>query len=315
MLFNSFKHLFRIKVQKMVACYKQYDTIPPAPDTVELLQHTLKTVKTRAFVFWWVINGNGFVYHLKPLFMNGRHFSFDEQILFGLEPKTETPNYEIALLCIVTAGTYITYIVSNITSLLIITAGYSEARALTLGGELRHLWDDAEQYYKENFDDQYKEGTDPKADKEINKYIRKRLRRIAQSHSININLVINLDDIFREAIAVEFLLLSLSLIADLLADLRHTYIIMPFPLMQVGMDCFTGQRLMNAGIEFENAIYDSKWENFDSNNRMMVLLILQMAQKNLTLSAGGVVVLGFASLMSLFKKIYSAYTTLQSTMK
>lgn len=81
------------------------------------------------------------------------------------------------------------------------------------------------------------------------------------------------------------------------------------------MDCFAGQRVMDASAMFEASVYDCKWENFDKSNMKLVLVILQNAQKTMTLSAGGVRTLSFSALMSVFRGIYSAYTALRSTMK
>lgn len=246
----------------------------------------------------------------------GEAISFKYFNLFtGLEPMLETPNYQIALVNIITSVNFICFIVSNITGLLIITTGYSEGRLLALSQELQNLWQDALQHYRDNFDANYEEnGHDKRAKMELNKYIKHRLFIIQKSHFTNINLVKSIEDIFRNAIAVEFLLLTLSLIADLLGGLEHTYIIMPFALMQVGMDCFTGQRLMDASLEFAAAVYDCKWENFDASNRRTVQLMLQISQKTLILSAGGVAALSFGCWMSLMRSIYSAYTALRSSM-
>lgn len=246
----------------------------------------------------------------------GEAISFKYFNLFtGLEPMLETPNYQIALINIITSVNFICFIVSNITGLLIITTGYSEGRLLALSQELQNLWQDALQHYRDNFDASYEEnGHDKRAKMELNKYIKHRLFFIQKSHFTNINLVKSIEDIFRNAIAVEFVLLTLSLIADLLGGLEHTYIIMPFALMQVGMDCFTGQRLMDASLEFAAAVYDCKWENFDASNRRTVQLMLQISQKTLILSAGGVSALSFGCWMSLMRSIYSAYTALRSSM-
>nr|AXF48785.1 odorant receptors OR38.2 [Lobesia botrana] len=53
------------------------------------------------------------------------------------------------------------------------------------------------------------------------------------------------------------------------------------------MDCFTGQKLINANKVFEDAVYTCRWEDFDVNNRKLVLLLLQNSQKTMRLSAGG----------------------------
>nr|AIT69891.1 olfactory receptor 39 [Ctenopseustis herana] len=306
-------YYYQDNVQSMVGRYIEYDTTTIPPAAASLMLATMRNVKKRALLFGVVMMGNGFAYNLQPLFKPGRHLMDDDQILYGLEPMLETPNYQIALVNIILSVNFICFIVSNITGLLIITTGYSESRLLALSLEIQDIWQDALQHYRDNFNANYIEDKyDETATTELNKYVKHRLFHIQKSHFTNINLVKSIEDIFRYAIVVEFFLLTLSLIADLLGGLEHTYIIMPFALMQVGMDCFTGQRLMDASFVFEAAVYDCKWENFDASNRKTVQLMLQISQKTLVLSAGGVTALSFGCLMSMIRSIYSAYTALRS---
>nr|AXF48794.1 odorant receptors OR49.2 [Lobesia botrana] len=307
---------YQDNVQSMVDGYLAYDTLPPAPSTVGLMAATMTNVKKRAMLFWAVMMGNGFVYNLQPLLMPSRHVLYDEHVLFGLQLILGTSNYLLALVFIFTSVAFICYTVSNITGLLIITTGYSEARMLALSAEMCQLWNDARLHYDKNFNVDYtKNSKDKLAFKEMNKYIKMRLKRIVQSHATNINLVKKIEDIFREAIATEFALLAVALICDLLGGLEQTYIILPFALMQVSMDCYIGQKLMEASEIFEAAVYSCNWEEFDAPNMKSVLMILKMSQKTLTLSAGGVSTLSFGFLMLLIKSVYSAYAALRSTME
>lgn len=148
-------------------------------------------------------------------------------------------------------------------------------------------------------------------DKVINENIRRRLYEIVKIHTTNINLVLQVESMYRGAIAAEFLLLTLGIIVELLGRLENTYLQIPFALMQVGMDCFSGQRLMDASIAFEKAVYACKWENFDVSNMKTVLLMLSMSQKTLRLSAGGVTNLSFTSMATVIRIIYSGYTALR----
>nr|UPN65193.1 odorant receptor 8 [Phthorimaea operculella] len=150
--------------------------------------------------------------------------------------------------------------------------------------------------------------------REINVYIHKRLAEIIKSHSMNINLLAKVEGVFRIAIAFEFLFLSIGLTAELLGDLGKTYIQLPFALMSVSIDCLIGQRIKDASMAFERAVYDSKWENFDVTNRKIILLMLRNSQKVMKLSAGSVATLTLECLMVVLKTTYSAYTTLRSTM-
>lgn len=91
-------------------------------------------------------------------------------------------------------------------------------------------------------------------------------------------------------------------------------VLVPFALMQVGMDCLMGQRVMDAGAVFEDVLYDCKWERFNKSKMKTALVMLVNAQKPMTVSAGGVTTLNFVSFMTIIKSIYSTYTTLRSTM-
>ncbi|KAJ2943000.1 hypothetical protein O0L34_g15190 [Tuta absoluta] len=263
-----------------------------------------------------------------------------------------SPYYEIAFI-INSIGVYVTcYPSANISALFIIIAGYIEAQMLALAQELTFVWTDAlKNHNKANIITHLKDPNSEEirvasSDKEVtsitmptyhqsenefsiisekgfnhrerqialNVYIRKRLAEILKSHSMNINLLAQVEGVFKIAIAFEFILLSIGITAELLGDLGKTYIQLPFALMSVSIDCLIGQRIKDASMAFERAVYDSKWENFDATNRKIILLMLRNSQKVMKLSAGGVATLTLECLMVVLKTTYSAYTTLRSTM-
>jgi hypothetical protein len=203
---------------------------------------------------------------------------------------------------------------------LIILSGYVEAQLRALSVELLNLYADSENqtFHSYNTDldifDSHEIRTEMNAgtNNEVNKTVAARLRVIAKAHMTNIELLGQVQNIFRGAFAFEFVILSIGLIAELLGGLQNTYMQVPFAIIQVGMDCLVGQRLMDACNVFEVAVYSCKWERFNATNMKTVLLMLMNSQKTMTLSAGGIRVLNFACLMSVFKSIYSAFTTLQS---
>lgn len=218
-----------------------------------------------------------------------------------------------------TGGIFVTvYLPSNITSFLIIVTGYVEAHVLALSEEMIQLWKEAENHY-DNREFVNNEGITHREHYEekyivINKFIKNRLKDIIKIHIININILKQVEAVFRGAIAVEFTLLIISLTAVLLGGIENTYMQIPFGLMQVAADCFTGQRVIDACVIFENAVYSCKWEKFDSNNMKTILLVLRNSMKTLKLSAGGLSTLSFPCLMSVMKSIYSAFTALHSTL-
>lgn len=306
----------------------------------------MRTAKKRAIVFWCVIIGNGFLYILKPIILPGRHLMEDLYIIpgkfnlyicgkftvpkvnlvinitffAGLEPMFETPNYHIAFVLMAMGVCVSVYFPSNATALQIVISGYIEAQMLAWSAEFVNLWEDADKYYANyrripaiNTNSNLK-GFSNEKDIVVNKYVNQRLRDIIKAHAINLSLFSEMEKAFKGAIAVEFSLLMVGLIAELLAGLQNTYMEVPFALMQVGMDCFIGQKVIDASIEFERAVYHCKWENFNTDNMKLVLMVVMTSQRTMTLSAGGITKLNFVSLLAIIKMIYSAYTTLSATM-
>lgn len=219
----------------------------------------------------------------------------------------ETPNYEIALFTLSASTVLIGQITSNITAFHIIITGYVEAQMRALGGELIHLWEDVQ--------NKHRTGDLITEKVTFNNSVKERLRMIAKRHVVTLSLHKGVDRLFRGAIVVEFLLLVLALVAELLAGLKNSYMEVPFALMFVATDCWTGQRVVDASDFFEASVYDSKWENFDKGNMRTIFLLELMSQRTLTMSAGGVAVLNLACFMAISKYIYSTYTTLESVMQ
>ncbi|KAG6463261.1 hypothetical protein O3G_MSEX013775 [Manduca sexta] len=306
------------KVQKIVKDYLECDSlIVPGSRFSGNLLRALRNVKKRAIVYWLVIIINGITYVTKPMFMRGRHHMEDRYVIYGLEPMFESPNYEFAYFLMTAGLCFICYPPANVTVFLIVVVGYTEAQMLALSKELLHLWTDANEHYQKNINQHETTLINAQASKNkiINDYVRYRLKEIIKMHAFNIHLVRQVEFVFRGAIAIGYVFLTLGLIAELLGGLENTYLQIPFALIQVAVDCYTGQKVTDASLIFERAVYDCKWENFDKMNMKTVLLLLQNSQKTMTISAGGITMLNFSCLMSVIKSIYSAYTTLRTTMK
>lgn len=150
----------------------------------------------------------------------------------------ETPNYEIAYLMTIAGVFFICYPPATVTAYLIVITGYTESQMLALSQEMLNVWPDAvkdampqmeETNSIANFNEYHHETR-----LIINKYLAKRLKGIVVRHSIVINLLRQVENVFRGAIAMGFVLLILGLIAELLGKLENTYLQMPFAFMQVG---------------------------------------------------------------------------------
>nr|ANZ03142.1 olfactory receptor 29 [Cnaphalocrocis medinalis] len=226
----------------------------------------------------------------------------------------KSPNYEIGYTLVGASVWFLCYVPANVTVFLIVFAGYIQAQMLALAEELLHLWPDAELHYK-NLDFSEFRRYNFNKERVLNDFIRRSLEDIIRKHAMNVNLLKQLEELFAGAIALEFMLLMLGLIAELLGGLQDTYLEVIYAFVQVAMDCWIGQQVMDASVAFERAVYGCRWENFDVSNMKVVLQILGNAQRTMKLSAGGVTMLSFASLMSVVKSIYSAYTTLRTAIK
>nr|QIJ45810.1 olfactory receptor [Glyphodes pyloalis] len=312
-------YIYRDIVRKIVSqSLESYAGIAPGSRYSRNVLRFMRRAKVRAIAFWVVIMGNGVVYVAKSILTPGRHFMEDVFTIYGLEPIEKSPNYEIGYTLIIASVWFLCYVPANVTALLIIIAGFIEAQMLALTQELLHIWPDAESHYKkhkysiqnrENFiDANYKQQI-------LNAYANNKLHDIIKKHANNVHLLQLLEEVFKGAIALEFMLLILGLIAELLGGLKNTYLEIPYAFVQVAMDCWTGQRLIDASSAFAAAVYASNWERFDVTNMKTVLMMLGSSQKTMKLSAGGVATLSGACLMSVVKSIYSAYTTLQTTLK
>ncbi|KAL0870890.1 hypothetical protein ABMA27_004728 [Loxostege sticticalis] len=312
-------YYYRKIIRKLLNESLSFDaTIVPGSRYAMNVLKTMRKAKIRAMIFWFTLMGNGLIYVGKPIITPGRHFMDDIFTIYGLEPIQKSPNYEFGYALVGASVWFLCYVPANVTAVLIVVAGYIEAQMLALTQELLHVWSDAEQYYKNLNFTVLKRGSfvDVNYKKRVlNEFVTMRLVDIIQKHARNVYLLQLLEDVFRGAIALEFLLLVLGLIAELLGGLENTFLEMPYAFVQVAMDCWTGQRVMDASAQFAAAVYACQWEMFDVANMKIVLLMLASAQKTMKLSAGGVTMLSFESLMAVVRSIYSAYTTLQSTLK
>ncbi|XP_063365908.1 uncharacterized protein LOC134654374 [Cydia amplana] len=268
------------------------------------LLKNLRIVKHRAIFVWTMLVSNGLIYVLLPHLLPGKHLMEDLQVLYGLEPMFESPNFEISHILVGTAVMFLAYVAGTVGCLLVVVTGYIEAQMTALSHELLHLWADAQSLTFGDVQNQKKLK---------NQYIKQQLEFIIQAHAANLALLRLTKHIFSNSIAIEFCLLAISLIVELLGGLENTYLEIPFALTQVSMDCFTGQRLIDASLTFKEAVYFCKWENFDVKNMKIVLVILQNSQ-TMALSAGGMAELRYTSLMTVFRAIYSAYAALRSTL-
>ncbi|OWR44153.1 olfactory receptor receptor [Danaus plexippus plexippus] len=269
----------------------------------------LKLVKTQATLVWTLLTMNSFFYILWPIIRPGRHFTEDLFVLYGLEPMRESPNYEVASVLMVSAVFFSAATTVQITIFIIVLIGYLEAQMLALSEEMINIWDDSEKYY--NVYKLYHKYVIKRRARNI--FLKIRLHDIVKFQIVNTNLRNKVEHELRVFFLSDLIFIILALVTELVGGLENTWIQMPWTFVLLFIDCYIGQRLIDAGAAYENSIYNCKWENFDVDNQKTVLFMLQCSQKPLSLSAGGISVLNFPSLMSMLRSTYSAYTTLKST--
>ncbi|XP_026501017.2 odorant receptor 2a-like [Vanessa tameamea] len=287
--------------------------VDPSSRFAENLKKKLRIVKKRAILTWSALALNGVVYITTPFLKPGRHLTEDLYVTYGLEPMFESPNFEIATILMTVAVIFGVLTLANYRLLICVTIGYIEAQMLALSEDLIRLWDDSEKFYEE-FSEKEIDIIKTVSPYDIkNVYIKHRLREIIKFHIVGITLQHIVEAKFRFIYVIEFLFVMIGIVTELLGGLENTYFELPYSLNQVFMDCLIGQRLIDASIVFENAVYSCQWENYNASNQRSVLLILQNSQKTLMLSAGGLSALSFVCLMSVIRCTYSAYTALHST--
>ncbi|XP_032519305.2 odorant receptor 2a-like [Danaus plexippus] len=270
----------------------------------------MRTVKKQATIAWVILTLNGVVFVTLPFLRPGRHFSQDLFALYGLDPMVESPNYEKASILLTLAVYFSLTVMVHITLFIIVIIGFLESQMLALSVELSNIWEDSKKFY--NYYVLHHNESITKYELR-NLFIKNRLRDIVKFHIMIVSLRNKVEKELRFIFVNDFIFMIFALVSELVGGLENTMVQMPFTFGTVFIDCFIGQRLIDASKAFETAVYDCKWENFNLSNQKTVLFMLQCSQKTMTLTAGGIAVLDFIYLMSVLKSTYSAYTTLKSS--
>ncbi|XP_046969734.1 uncharacterized protein LOC124537065 [Vanessa cardui] len=306
--------LYAKEIENFVDKYLQCDShVTPNTRFADNLRKKLKVVKRRATVIWVLLVSDGVIYLMIPFLLPGRQLTVDVYIFYGLEPMLETPNYEIANVVMILGIGFAVYTMVSVAVYIIVIVGYNEAQLHALSEELLHIWDDSQYFFnkiRNRITDEHELHTQSQV---MNEFIRISLKNITKFHIANINLIRELDYDMRPILAFEYSIKVISIIAGLLGGLENTFLQLPYMIVQIFMDCLSGQRLIDACDHFEKSVYSCQWEKFNSSNQRTVRLMLMMSQKTLMLSAGGVAKLNFNFLMNILKSTYSIYTTLKST--
>lgn len=224
----------------------------------------------------------------------------------------KSPNFEIARIVTILSVFICVFSLASVSAMNLVVLGYIEAQMIALSKDMSNIWDNADNYCKKHAVAYKTQGS-----KYIikNIFVHKYLKEIIHFHIKNITTLKEYDNLFRDTKLVEFILIILAIISELLGGIKSTYLEIPFTVVLISIECISGQKIMDASLMFERAVYDCKWENFDVNNRKIVLLMLPCAQRTLKISAGGVTSLDFSCMLSVFRFSYSTYNTLQLMVK
>ncbi|XP_049704986.2 uncharacterized protein LOC110379881 [Helicoverpa armigera] len=313
-----YMYLYIDKFRALTDSFLEFDArIAPGSRVSRNVLRYMRNVKMRALIYWGILMGNGSLYIFSPLARPGRHLNEDLLIIYGLEPMFESPNYEIAWAMMAGSVYTICYISANVTCYLVVIIGYAESQILTLGDEVMHIWTDAKEHYEsiaKTDDNDNDHSNFERKSKIMNDHVFNTLKDIVRRHATIKTLLNQIEDVCRGLFAVGFSLLILGVISELLGGLENTLLQLPYAFMQVGIDCFIGQRVMDAGDVFEKAVYSCRWENFDKRNMKLILIMLQASQRTPSISAGGMTTMNFVLLMGTIRGTYSAYTALRSSM-
>ncbi|XP_047521938.1 uncharacterized protein LOC125060872 isoform X1 [Pieris napi] len=301
--------IYKEKLQNLIQrCLDFNKIVKPGTMFSKNLHNQLRYIKKRASIVWVAMFMNAVFYALVPFAIPGRHLPEDKQVIYGLDPIFESPNYEIAFV-ILSFGIYICGLFfANVTALTLVILGYVEAQLLALTTELQNLWEHAEIFYETHaltiHDHNIK-------NKIKNIFINECLKEIALFHILNINIIRKFEDIFRGTKAVALISTILAIISELLGGIETTYLQITYTLVVVFTETYAGQKLIDASIKFEKGVYSCNWENFDSNNMKIIATILPSAQKTMNITAGGVTVLDYCCFFAVIKFSYSVYNTLR----
>ncbi|KAJ3660596.1 hypothetical protein Zmor_005037 [Zophobas morio] len=91
-----------------------------------------------------------------------------------------------------------------------------------------------------------------------------------------------------------------------LMDLLRAILAAVITVSAVAGGCFFGQILENASEETLNSAYSAPWYTWNTKNRKLFLLFLQLTERKAILSTSGVITVNYQLLIGLFRAIYSS---------
>ncbi|CAK1550345.1 unnamed protein product [Leptosia nina] len=306
--------VYKKRVQSLIDnCLMLNELVKPGTVYSKNLHTHLRYIKKRATVVFITMVMNGILYVLMPIVLPGRHLTEDYQVIYGLEPMLETPNFEIASVMMALSVYICVFSMANITAFNLIILGYIEAQMVALSREIQSVWKNAEEFCKQR-DHPHVPSHGLKHELQ-NMFVNETLKEIICFHIKCIEIIKEYNSVFRVTKAIEFTVIILAIISELLGGIENTYLEIPFTFVLISMECVAGQKLTDASSNFERAVYSCKWENFNVKNRRIILSMLPIAQRMLSISAGGMAVLNYSCMLSVAKFSYSTYNTLRLMVK
>lgn len=220
----------------------------------------------------------------------------------GLSPKYETPYFEITFVLTTFATCFS---VVNQTGYIIL---FVSVLAHELG-----------QYYAiaETLTDLRKKLTLAETDRinraeEIDELIKETLMFCIRRHQFIMELHAKIKELYKAIFGAHFFMMTVVLVTTLQTlgawDIRNTILTGVTGILPLFIYCFGGEMLKSAQTDLTSALYGCGWEMMSAKQARSVLLMLNIAQKPLYLTAAGVFVMDRETFGDVAQVVYKVYT-------
>ncbi|XP_045542796.1 putative odorant receptor 19b [Papilio machaon] len=232
-------------------------------------------------IIWWI-----------NLFPRVFGFSYFSSKVLGMAPLKKSPNREICT----------TFFVLQAILGICITASY-DATFLFIFAHTAAMFEFLE------------EETMSLNDGEEIPTVSERINKLVYRHSLILNTVKEIQEIYSVTIGVSFGLEAISMCIFFVLPLNLAFNFTPIivhGMFVFFLYCYQGQKITTAAERFQTAVYFCGWENFNIKEQKMILIMLRQSQKPVILKAGSVVpvcIYTFASTLQSIYKFVTAFKT------
>ncbi|XP_015840044.1 odorant receptor Or1-like [Tribolium castaneum] len=268
-----------------------------------ILQHCIKVCKRNTLIFVVFVICGASSWATKPLFWSRRNLPLD--VWFPLD-TTSTPVY-CSLYIYLLIGVYFTSFANMVIDPLIAGLAYhATSQIKILKDNLQHL-------------------NNVYANEEItsskNKIIYMKIKRCVQHYDDILSFVKEFEECFSLAIfsqisASVFVICFSCLQLSKIKTFGYYFIQLVFYfgviLAQIYFYCFYGSTLFEESSSIINAVYSSKWYDFDVPCRKALLILMERAQTPITVAAGKIMDLSLVTFATILRRSYSLVAVLNN---